>query len=137
MQHAPQEPDFTTDVRLPGPAGSTGLRIPEPQFASKSVLAGKTVADREPSTPAPAPVARPRVDQPAGQVERPRVEQLRWARCPESGLLHLVQPVDVTVAAARGYAPAVCGHQIVAEGLTINCVPSGALCMACVIAATS
>ncbi|HJT05180.1 MAG TPA: hypothetical protein VJ757_16375 [Pseudonocardiaceae bacterium] len=80
----------------------------------------------------------PATTTPAGsEVQRPSVEQLRWARCPDDGQLHLVQPGAVALAAASGYAQAFCGLQIVAENLTIDSVASGALCMACVIAATS
>lgn len=111
-----------TEVRL------RGLRVPDPQFPSKGA------AFRQPATPEPLPAAAARADP---EVQRPSVEQLRWARCPDDGQLHLVQPGDVALAAASGYAQAFCGHQIVAEGLTINRVASGALCMACVIVATS
>lgn len=103
-----------------GPAHSIDLRVPEPRFP-------RHAADRQHVGPA-------RTD-PA--VERPGVDQLRWARCPDLGLLHLVQAADVTLAAAKGYAQAFCGHQIVAEGLTITSAGAGALCMACVMAATS
>jgi hypothetical protein len=116
------ESSLATDVRL------RGLRVPDPQFPSKGA------ASPQPSSHVPFPAAAIRTDH---EVEQPSVEQLRWARCPNDGQLHLVQPADVTLAAARGYAPAFCGHQIGAEGLTINSVASGALCMACVMAATS
>ena len=110
------------DVRL------RGLQVPDPQFPSKGA------ASPQPARHAPFPAAAIRTDP---EVEQPSVEQLRWARCPDDGQLHLVQPADVILAAARGCAQALCGHQIVAEGLTINSVASGALCMACVMAATS
>lgn len=116
------ESGLATDVRL------RGLQVPDPQFPSKGA------AGRQPASRVPSPAAAIQTDP---EDERPSVEQLRWARCPDDGQLHLVQPAAVTLAAARGYAPAFCGHQIAAEGLTINSVASGALCMACVIAATS
>ena len=106
------------------------LRIPEPQFPTK------TPAGRRPSRPTPvrAPVGQP---DPSDQAGSPGVEQLRWARSPDDGRLHLLQPAGVDLAAANGHAQAVCGHRVPAQGLTINGVPSGALCMACVIGATS
>jgi hypothetical protein len=116
------ESSLATEVRL------RGLQVPDPQFPSKGSAAP------QPASHGPFPAAAIRTDP---EVERPSVEQLRWARCPDDGQLHLVQPAAVTLAAASGYAQAFCGHQIVAEGLTINSVASGALCMACVMAATS
>lgn len=114
------ESSLAIDVRL------HGLRVPDPQFPSKGL--------RQPASPMPFPATTT----PAGsEVQRPSVEQLRWARCPDDGQLHLVQPGAVALAAASGYAQAFCGLQIVAENLTIDSVASGALCMACVIAATS
>lgn len=110
-------------ARLRGSAYLLGLLIPDPQFPSKGP------ADRPPRSPAVTP--------PSPALERPSVDQLRWARCPDHGRLHLVQPADVIPAVARGYTQTVCGHRIAAEGLTIGSVPSGALCMSCVIAATS
>ncbi|MDQ2882246.1 MAG: hypothetical protein M3Y48_13795 [Actinomycetota bacterium] len=74
---------------------------------------------------------------PSDQGGGSSVEQLRWARCPDGGHLHLLQPAGVNLAAASGHAQALCGHRIPAQGLTINGVPSGALCMACVMGATS
>lgn len=108
-----------------------GLRIPDPQFPSRGP------ADRRPRPPAPRPALDGQRPQPSAALNRPSVEQLRWARCPDQGRLHLVQPADVTRAAASGYTQTVCGHRIAAEGLTISGVPSGELCMSCVIAATS
>ena len=111
-----------TDIRL------RGLRVPDPQFPSKGAVF------RQPARHVPFPAG---VDRAGPEVQRPGVEQLRWARCPDDEQLHLVQPRAVAQAAASGYALAFCGHQIAAEGLTINSVASGALCMACVVAATS
>lgn len=106
------------------------LRIPEPQFSTRTQDGGR------PGRPAPVrtPVAQP---DPGDQGGRSSVEQLRWARCPDDGHLHLLQPAGVNLAAASGHAQALCGHRIPAQGLTINGVPSGALCMACVMGATS
>lgn len=112
-----------TDTRTCGSTYLFGLLIPDPQFPRK-----------RPADPRPRP---PAVTQPSPALERPSVDQLRWARCPDHGRLHLVQPADVTLAAARGHTRTVCGHRIVAEGLTISGVPLGALCMSCVIAVTS
>ncbi len=125
---APQiraEPSLATDARLPRPGHCVDLLVPDPRFPRK------TLDDRRPSVTAPRPAPRPQ------RQADPPINQLRWARCPDDGRLHLVQPSDVTLTATRGYAPAVCGHRIAAAGLTINSVASGALCMSCVIAATS
>lgn len=62
---------------------------------------------------------------PGDQGGRSSVEQLRWARCPDDGHLHLLQPAGVNLAAASGHAQALCGHRIPAQGLTINGVPFG------------
>ncbi len=115
-------------ARLRDPAHSLGLLVPDPLFPRKNP------GGRRQGAPASRPVAEsnPQINQ-----QQPSVDQLRWARCPDQGRLHLVQPADITLTAARGYAPAVCGHPIAAEGLTINGVPSGTLCMTCVIVATS
>ncbi len=106
------------------------LRVPDPQFPTK------TPAGRRSSTPAlpPAPGGQP---DPNPQTGNSSVGPLRWARCPEQGLLHLLRSADVIVAANQGHARAVCGRPIPAEGLTITSGPSGALCIACVMGATS
>lgn len=117
MDHAPQDR---------GQSQLTALRVPDPHF-SRTVLAGERPAGAG-TKPAPASADRP---------EPSPVEQLRWARCPDDDRLHLVQPVDATLATVRGHAQTVCGHRIPAAGLTITSVASGALCMACVITATS
>jgi hypothetical protein len=132
---------FAADPWLRGTPTPAGLRVPDPQFPSR------VPARRLPSHPgppsAPAPVvtgagAGARQQAPSNRVDRssaPRssVEQLRWARCPDNGRLHLLHPAGVTLAAAGDHAQAVCGHRILAEGLTINGDSTGALCMACVI----
>ena len=115
--------DAAQDRRIqsqPSQVQSSGLQVPDPRFSR--------TAARQPEGPAPIPAA------PLG---RPGVEQLRWARCPDHGQLHLVQPAAVGLAATQGYAEAFCGYQIAAEGLTISSAASGALCMACITAATS
>lgn len=89
----------------------TGLRVPDPQFPNK-VPAGRRL-----SCPAPHPAPG---------------RQLRWARCADDGLLHLLQPGDVAVAAIGGHAEALCGRQLPAESLTLINGSAGALCMACV-----
>lgn len=90
----------------------TGLRVPDPQFPNK-VPAGR----RRLSCPTPHPAPG---------------RQLRWARCPDDGLLHLLQPSDVVVAAIGGHAEALCGRQLPAESLTPISGSVGALCMGCV-----
>lgn len=62
----------------------------------------------------------------------PGVRQLRWARCPDEGRLHLFGPVEVVVAATGGQAEAFCGRALPAEGLILDSGSSGAVCMACV-----
>jgi hypothetical protein len=123
------EPQLFADAPMRGASQLAALRIPEPQFPTKTAV-------RRPSRPTPvrAPVDQRDISDRAG---RPGVDQLRWARCPEDGRLHLLQPAGVDLAAASGHAEAVCGHRVPAQGLTINGVPAGALCMACVIGATS
>lgn len=135
MHHVPLDPrlrvepgcqvsgNIAADTRLRGSSYLRGVRIPAPQFPSMGL------ADRRPRSPA--------ADQPSPAPEPPRLGQLRWGRCPEHGLLHLVQPADVARAEARGHTLTVCGHRIAAECLTISSVPAGALCMSCVMAATS
>lgn len=38
------------------------------------------------------------------------VGSLRWARCPDDGLVHLLQPADVITATTAGHARALCGR---------------------------
>jgi len=124
------EPQLLADALMRRASQLAALWIPEPQFPTK------TPAGRRQSSPAPvrAPV---RQSDSSDQVDKPSVEQLRWARSPDDGRLHLLQSAGVDLAAASGHAQAICGHRVPAQGLTINGVPSGALCMACVIGATS
>ena len=131
MPQAPQDHPLGAEPRFPrsvdgaagagvrGSAHSLGLLVPEPQFSRK------TPAGRRSSAPASRPVPQPSPD------------QLRWVRGHDDGRLHLVQPADVTLTAARGYAQAVCGHQISARDLAIDGGLSGTLCMTCVVGATS
>jgi hypothetical protein len=140
VHQAPQDGQLHAELRSPGTASvaasarlrdsahSIGLLVPDPLFSRKNL------GSRWSSAPAsnPVPESNPQINQ-----QQASVDQLRWARCPDHGRLHLVQPADVTLAVTRGYAEAVCGHRIAAEGLTINRGPSGALCMACVIVSTS
>jgi hypothetical protein len=136
VDHAPpdcqirDEAQLFADAPMRRPSQLATLRIPEPQFPTR------TPAGRRPSRPVPVRASAGQPD-PSDRAGRPGVEQLRWARCPDDGRLHLLQPVGVDLAAASGHAQAVCGHRVPAQGLTINGVPSGALCMACVIGATS
>lgn len=141
MDHARREqlpgvPRLAAGAQLFGRPRRAGLQVPDPQFPS-------TLATfRHSSYPMPFPAAshRPAVPQPeCPQPRRPgarsNVDELRWARCPGEGRLHLLEPADVIAAATHGHAQAVCGHRIPAEGLTITIGPSRALCMACVVGA--
>lgn len=131
VNHAPRdrpiagELGLAADMLLPSTARLTGLRIPDPQFGRKPPVGCR------PSSPVPLPASRAQPE-PARRSRKPRVEQLRWARCPEQGRLHLLRSAAVTGAAVGGLAQAVCGHQIPAHGLTITGGPSGALCMDCI-----
>ncbi len=62
---------------------------------------------------------------------------MHWARCPTEGRVHAIEPTDTEQAAGRGYAEALCGHRLPAEGLAVQDVPSGALCLPCVIGVTA
>jgi hypothetical protein len=62
---------------------------------------------------------------------------VRWARCPFDGRLHAVDHGDVELTSVRGYAEALCGHRVPRDDLTFEDVPSGALCLPCVIGVTS
>lgn len=136
MNHAPQdrqilgEPSFVADMRLRGTPHLRGLQIPDPQFPTKIPPGRQSTYPARPSAPSGQPAPR-------HQAGGSRVEQLRWARCPEDGCLHLLQSADVALVAARGHAQALCGYRIPVQGLTITSVRSGALCMACITGATS
>jgi hypothetical protein len=62
---------------------------------------------------------------------------MHWVRCATDGRLHAIAPTDSEQAVARGYAEALCGHRLPAEGLAIQDAPSGALCLPCVIGVTA
>jgi hypothetical protein len=62
---------------------------------------------------------------------------MHWARCPTEGLLHAIAPTDTAQAVTRGYAKTLCSHQLSAEDLILQDVPSGALCLPCVIGVTA
>lgn len=62
---------------------------------------------------------------------------MHWARCPTDGRLHAIEPTDTEQAPARGYAEALCGHRLPTGGLAVQDVPSGALCLPCVIGVTA
>lgn len=113
-------------AHLRGTRQRTGLWVPEPRFPTT----GPTAACRQLSTPAPAAGGAPdpiRSSRPA----------MHWARCPADGRLHAIEPTDTKRAGTRGYAEALCGHRLTAENLAIQDVPSGALCLPCVIGVTS
>ena len=91
---------------IPAPGGrpdttaSAGLRVPDPQLPPT-----KTPAGRRSSCPAPLPAPGGQPD-PRHQTRDFSVGQLRWARCPDDGRLHLLQPTDVVVAATWDHAEA-------------------------------
>ncbi len=124
----PGLPRFASHPQLFGQPRRAGLRVPEPQFPSKPAAHRSSY-----SIPLPAP--HPDCPDPRRPGERPTVEQLRWARCPDEGRLHLLEPADVAAATTQGHAQAVCGRRIPADGLTITSDLSGALCMSCVVGA--
>jgi hypothetical protein len=103
-----------------------GLWVPEPRFPST----GPTAVGRRSSTREPA----------AGTVPDPvrgSGPAMHWTRCPTDGRLHAIAPTDTAQAAACGYAEALCGHRLPAEDLAIQDLPSGALCLPCVIGVTA
>lgn len=59
-----------------------------------------------------------------------------WAR-PKGGRLHAVERDDAAMAAGRGYTEALCGAHLPAEDLGFERVPSGTLCLPCMIGATA
>ncbi len=106
------------------------LRVPDPRFPTK-IPAGRRSST---STVPPAPGGQPDTNP---HTENSSVGPLRWARCPEQGRLHLLHPDDVIAATNQGQARAICKRLIPAEGITITNGPSAALCMGCVLDATS
>jgi hypothetical protein len=129
------ESSLTTGTRPRSNLRSAGLRVPDPQFSTRST------GNRAASTLIPLAGAghppEPQIDAVERPAQRRGVEQLRWARCPDHDQLHLLHPADVTIATVRGYTRALCGQQVMADGLMINNIATGALCMACVVAASS
>ena len=113
-------------ARLRNTRQPTGLRVPEPRFPTTR----PTAASRQSSTPKPAAGTAPDPVRGSGPA-------MHWMRCPTEGLLHAIAPTDSEQAVARGYAEALCGHQLPAEDLTVHDVPSGALCLPCVIGVTA
>jgi hypothetical protein len=109
------------DMRQPA-----GLRVPEPRFPTT----GPTAAGRRSSIPQPAAGTAPDPVRGSGPA-------MHWMRCPTDGRLHAIAPIDSEQAVARGHAEALCSHQLPAEDLTIQDVPSGTLCLLCVIGVTA
>jgi hypothetical protein len=62
---------------------------------------------------------------------------VRWARCLVDGRLHAIDRGDVALTSVRGYAEALCGHRVPTADVAFEDVPSGALCMPCVIGVAS
>jgi len=56
---------------------------------------------------------------------------LRWARCPEDGRRHLLQPAEIPRGAGE-HARALRGRRVPADGLTIISGLSWVLCVTCV-----
>jgi hypothetical protein len=46
--------------------------------------------------------------------------EVRWARCPRDGRLHVLEPADMILVAGRGHAEAICRHSMPAEGLALE-----------------
>jgi len=109
------------DTRQPA-----GLGVPEPRFPTTR----STAASRPSSTLKPVAGTAPDPVGGGGPA-------MHWMRCPTDGLLHAIAPTDIEQAVVRGYAEALCSHQLPAEGLAIQDVPSGALCLPCVIGVTA
>jgi hypothetical protein len=105
---------------------SAGLWVPEPRFPTTR----PTATSRPSSTLKPAAGTAPDPVRGSGPA-------MHWMRCSTDGLLHAIAPTDSEQAVARGYAEALCGHQLPAEDLAIQDAPSGALCLPCVIGVTA
>lgn len=111
----------------PATVAVSTLRIPDPQFPTK-IPAGRRSSCSE---PLPAPGGQP---DPHHQSGRSSSGQLRWARCPDDGRLHLLQPgTAVAATTTGGHAQALCGQELAPEGLTITS-SAGPLCMTCIAA---
>jgi hypothetical protein len=109
------------DTRQPA-----GLWVPEPRFPTTR----PTATSRPSNTLKPAASTAPDPVRGSGPA-------MHWMRCPTDGRLHAIAPTDTEQAVARGYAEALCGHRLSAEGLAVQDVPSGALCLPCVIGVTA
>jgi len=125
VESAPLAPAAHTRCkRLPGTPHPTDLPVPAPLFPNK------TPAGRQLSSPAPhpAPGGQPDPRPPAGESSD---APLRWARCPEEGRLHLLRPAEIVIAVTSGWAEALCGRALAAQGLALSHGVAGALCLAC------
>lgn len=99
-----------------------GLPMPVPQFPTKTP-AGRRSSD---TAPIPAPGGQPDPNHPDGGS---KVGHLRWARCPDDGRLHLLQPAGTVT--TGDHAQALCGCALADEGLTLTHGSAGALCLTC------
>jgi hypothetical protein len=102
------------------------LWIPEPRFPTT----GPAAVGRQSGTLKPVGGGRPDPIRGSGPA-------MHWVRCSTDGLLHAIAPTDSAQAVACGYAETLCGHHLPAEGLALQDVPSGALCLPCVIGVTA
>ena len=62
---------------------------------------------------------------------------MRWVVSSYDGQCHAVEPVDVELAAGRGYVEALCGHRMPSAGVDPMEAPGGVVCIACAIGATT
>ncbi|MGH3784293.1 MAG: hypothetical protein ACRDRO_27655 [Pseudonocardiaceae bacterium] len=108
-------------------------RVPPPRFPQK-LPAGRRCRS---GPPLRAPGGQP--DSISAALERvvavlrlmhPGIEA-RWARCPVEGHLHLLAPAGV---AAEGFAYALCGRAVAADGLAVHEWSSGTHCVSCLAA---
>jgi hypothetical protein len=58
-----------------------------------------------------------------------------WAVHPADQLCHAIEPIDLARVGMRGYAEALCGSELPAEGLEPAGRPWGGLCLPCIIGA--
>lgn len=114
--------------RAHGTPRPTSLRVPAPQFPTRAS------APEQPSGPEPLAALAGGEANPGGVAGEPGAGPLRWARCPDDGRLHLLQPADVVVAATGLRAEALCGRLLPTEGLTLGHGWAGALCTGCLAA---